>query len=163
MLYCCISIARRAPLVFAQFVDCGGAAIAGGSARRAPVGRPRQAAIRPVRLPWTIGPIPRSIRAPRTGTAVSLPGSSVAGGAGGADGIRTHDLDGANVALFPTELRPRSFGGAAWRVVEPRGVEPPTSRVRYCCRSHLQASADIKIATAFAAFKHRVALRDIPR
>src|SRR5918996_5994712 len=34
-------------------------------------------------------------------------------GGGGADGTRTHDLDGANVALFPTELRPRghlSFG-----------------------------------------------------
>jgi hypothetical protein len=30
--------------------------------------------------------------------------------AGGADGTRTHDLDGANVALFPTELRPLARG-----------------------------------------------------
>jgi hypothetical protein len=57
-------------------------------------------------------------------------------GAGGADGIRTHDLDGANVALSQlsygpgTDASPPDAGGA-FGLVEPRGVEPPTSRVRF--------------------------------
>ena len=57
--------------------------------------------------------------------------------AGGADGIRTHDLDGANVALSQLSYGPGTRAGPAGGrrgflgMVEPRGVEPPTSRVRF--------------------------------
>ena len=58
-------------------------------------------------------------------------------GAGGADGIRTHDLDGANVALSQlsygpgTIMTPRRVPAGLLGLVEPMGIEPTTSRVRF--------------------------------
>ena len=72
---------------------------------------------------------PRRLRSGLEGTRRCL--NRIPDRAGGADGIRTHDLDGADVALSQLSYGPAALRMLCLRLVEPRGVEPPTSRVRF--------------------------------